>query len=244
MSTPPTHRRRGKPPATTGSPEIPATESSGPDSPARGRSSEPASTQAPGLLRRVNANVVWALITGLAVGFAVGREAYRFGLSGTNATESTASTAFIAAEGAPAQAYAKMADFPAGWVKESDLAARATLLAGLTDAQKTTVMQALNERNCECGCPFGTLAHCLQKDPNCPRSPAVAKVAVDLAKQGKSLGEILTAIDSKQKDMASGQKQAAPPPPTTPQRVELAAWNPRKGPKAAKVTIVEFSDFQ
>ena len=37
---------------------------------------------------------------------------------------------------------------------------------------------------------------------------------------------------------------AAPEPPSTPRPVALAAWNPRKGPKAAKVTLVEFSDFQ
>ena len=33
-------------------------------------------------------------------------------------------------------------------------------------------------------------------------------------------------------------------PPPKPAYVEIAAHNPRKGPKAAKVTIVEFSDFQ
>src|SRR5262249_17541553 len=198
--------------------------------------------------RAVNANAIGGVITGLAVGFAAGREAYRFGLGGGSEaapSSNAASTAFIAAENAPAHVYARIADFPAGWVKDGDLSNGATLLAGLTDAQKTTVMQALNERNCECGCPFGTLAHCLQKDPNCPRSPAMAKLAVDLVKQGKSLGEILTAIDNKQKDMGAGQKPQQPAaPPATPQKVELAAWNPRKGPKAAKVTIVEFSDFQ
>ena len=33
-------------------------------------------------------------------------------------------------------------------------------------------------------------------------------------------------------------------PPAGPAYVELAAYNARKGPKHAKVTVVEFSDFQ
>jgi len=32
--------------------------------------------------------------------------------------------------------------------------------------------------------------------------------------------------------------------PLKPAYVEIAAWNPRKGPNPAKVTIVEFSDYQ
>jgi hypothetical protein len=198
------------------------------------------------LARRIllRGNVAWALATGLAVGFVIGRETHRFGLADSREGD-PAESAFIAAEAPSVKAYAQMADFPAGWVKDSDLTNRAALLAGLTDAQKTTVMQALNERNCECGCTFGTLAQCLQKDPNCPRSPVITKLAVDLVKQGKGLGEILSAIDAKQKDMAGGKPQvAAPEAPSTPRKVELAAWNPRKGPKEAKVTLVEFSDFQ
>jgi hypothetical protein len=211
------------------------------------RSSEPTDRGRGSGLR---GNVIWALVTGLAVGFAAGREAYRLGLGDGKAADPTvsASTAFIAAENA-VKVYARMAEFPAGWVKDTDLPNGATLLSGLNDTQKTTVMQALNERNCECGCPFGKLATCLQKDPNCPRSPAMAKLAIDLAKQGKGLTEILAAIDAKQAEMGgagkpAAQAQAAPEPPSGPRPVALAAWNPRKGPKAAKVTVVEFSDFQ
>jgi hypothetical protein len=82
----------------------------------------------------------------------------------------------------------------------------------------------------------------LQKDPNCPNSPAIAKVVAGLAKQGKSLDELLAAIDDKQ----SGNKkpQAAPEAPKGPQYIEVAEFNLRKGPKEPKVTIVEFSDFQ
>jgi hypothetical protein len=189
---------------------------------------------------------VWPLIAGLAIGFAVGREAYRFGGGGEGKSADAAASPSAAPDKAAAvKAYAKMADFPSGWLKDADLGNAGSALAGLTDAQKTTVMQAMNERNCECGCGMGSLATCLQKDPNCPRSPQMAKLAVDLVKQGKTVAEIEAAIDAKQKE-AGGNKPAAAAPeqPTGPRLIELAAWNPRKGPKAAKVTIVEFSDFQ
>ncbi len=194
----------------------------------------------------LQANVAWALITGLAVGFAVGREAHRFGLPGSGpeagpAPDSSAASAFIAADSGGRKVYTKSADFPAGWVKDSDLAKGPTLFAGLTDVQKVTVMQALNERNCLCGCTFGTLAECLHKDPNCPNSPAITKSLVELVKQGKNLDALLAAIDEKQK---GGQKPAAAEAPSKPQYIEVAAWNPRTGPKDPKVTVVLFSDFQ
>jgi hypothetical protein len=188
-------------------------------------------------------NVVWALVAGLAVGFVGGREAYRFGGTGGPSTQAgPESSAFIAAETAPSRGHASEAEFPAGWVKSTDLTNADAIFAGLDVAQKTKVMQALNERDCTCGCPFGKLATCLQKDPNCPNSPAIAKMVAGLAKQGKSLDELLAAIDDKQ----SGNKkpQAAPEAPKGPQYIELAEFNMRRGPKDAKVTIVEFSDFQ
>jgi protein-disulfide isomerase len=37
---------------------------------------------------------------------------------------------------------------------------------------------------------------------------------------------------------------AEAPKPTGPRKVDIAAWNPRKGPKGAKATVVIFSDFQ
>lgn len=207
----------------------------------------PTSPSPEGKPSRFQSNVAWALVAGLAIGFAVGREAYRFGLSDTRSqADDGAKSSFIAAEansGSGKKGYQSSAEFPAGWVKDSDLANGATIFAGLTDPQKTTVMQALNERTCDCGCGFGSLAECLHKDPNCPNSPAIAKMAVELVKQGKGLDQLLTAIDDRQKTK-NKPAAAAPAEPATPKYIELAAWNPRKGPKDPKVTVVLFSDFQ
>src|SRR6185295_8670545 len=95
----------------------------------------------------------------------------------------------------------------------ADLASVTTVsgLADLTPAQKVTVMQALNERDCEFGCGMGKIAGCVKKDPNCPRSPNLAKAAIDLVKQGKGLGELLTAIDDKQKPSGGSAKPSEAP---------------------------------
>jgi protein-disulfide isomerase len=105
-------------------------------------------------------------------------------------------------------------------------------------------MQALNERDCECGCGMGKIAGCIKKDPNCPRSPNLGKAAIDLVKQGKGLGEILAAIDDKQKPSGGGAAPTAAAPAGGSKKVMPAAHNLRRGPANAKVTIVEFSDFE
>ena len=78
------------------------------------------------------------------------------------------------------------ASSPRAGPKEADLASvDGVSFAGLTDGQKTTALQALNERDCECGCGMGKIAGCLKKDPNCPRSPNLAKLAIDMVEAGQ-----------------------------------------------------------
>ncbi|HEX3698089.1 MAG TPA: thioredoxin domain-containing protein [Polyangia bacterium] len=194
---------------------------------------------------------IWPLVTGLAVGFLVGRET-----GGGHATTAAgdlapSKTADKSADSVPAgtklpdKTYKAEGEFPAGWMKSADLATVSGLsFDGLTAPQKTTAMQAMNERNCECGCGMGSIGTCVKKDPNCPRSPNLAKLAIQMAKDGKPLPQILAAIDDKQKPAPGAAAPAAQAAPSGPRKIMFAAHNPRLGPKAAKVTIAEISDFQ
>jgi protein-disulfide isomerase len=190
---------------------------------------------------------LWPLITGLAIGFIVGQKTSGGGGHDSGGgDERVAAKKEDAPEGTklPAKIYKAESEFPEGWTKSADLASVNTVsLAGLSDAQKVTVMQALNERDCECGCGMGKIAGCLKKDPNCPRSPNMAKLAIDMVKDGKGLGPILAAIDEKQKPAPGAQKPAAEPP-AGPKKITPFAHDLRRGQKTTKVTIVEFSDFQ
>jgi protein-disulfide isomerase len=194
------------------------------------------------------AATIWPLVTGLAVGFLVGREtAGRAPSSASSGDSAIEKSADKAPEGTklPAKVYKAESEFPEGWTKSSDLTSVTSVsFDGLTPAQKTTVLQALNERDCECGCGMGKIAGCLHKDPNCPRSPNMAKLAIDMVKQGKGLGPILAAIDEKQKPAGGGSAPGAAAPAAGGKKVVPLAHDVRAGSKTAKVTMVEFSDFQ
>src|SRR4051794_17866977 len=159
---------------------------------------------------------IWPLITGLAVGFLVGRETGGHGSAGGGGGEVAAEKAsdkVPAGTKMPAKIFKSESEFPDGWMKEADLASVTSVsFTGLTGPQKVTALQALNERDCECGCGMGKIAGCLKKDPNCPRSPNMAKLAIDMAKQGKPIGEILAAIDEKQKPAGPSPSAGAPAP--------------------------------
>src|SRR4051812_5501907 len=189
---------------------------------------------------------VWPLLTGLAIGFLVGKEVgSRPRGEGGAETAAAVGTKAPAGTKMPAKIFKSESEFPEGWTKSADLASVTTVsLTDLTTAQKTTVMQALNERDCECGCGMGKVAGCIKKDPNCPRSPNLARAAIDLVKQGKGLGEILAAIDDKQKPAAGAAAPTAAAPAGGSKKVVPLAHDQRRGAAATKVTIVEFSDFQ
>ena len=111
---------------------------------------------------------------------------------------------------------------------------------GLTPKAKANVLGILRDHGCVCGCGF-KLAECRVDDPGCAYSTNLAAVAVAAAKAGKSDTEIVAAIN--------GSKWAQGPPQQSNQLLDPAvkipvSGAPVLGPSSAKVTVVEFSDFQ
>ncbi len=174
----------------------------------------------------MKSNTIWALVTGLAVGYLVGQYTERGRAGGGNVD--SARPASASGNGAT--------QIPADWITEKDFKAE-DKFAGLTPQQRYLALKVLNEKPCDCGCPHGNVAKCAKEDPGCPRAPSIIAGAVAAAREGKNYDQIIAAV---KKDNAPSQQA----PAEGPQKVELAAWTPLKGPKSAKVTIVEFSDFQ
>jgi hypothetical protein len=175
----------------------------------------------------MKSNTIWALVTGLAVGFLVGRE---FGTGKSDGQGGKSGSSGSTSGAAPGE-------IPKDWLTEADLKA-GDKMAGMSAGQKWAVLKVMNEKPCDCGCPHGSTAKCLKDDPACPRAPKILEQAIALAKDGKNADQILAAV--KKPDAPAQQPQV----PAGPKKIEVAAWNPVKGPKEAKVTIIEFSDFQ
>src|SRR6185295_17600886 len=99
-------------------------------------------------VQRGGANIWLALVAGLAVGFAVGRE------MGVRSGGHDAEPAKVAAGAAPsANTYKSESQFPAKWMKSSDLTSVSGVdFGGMSDGQKALALQVLNEHKCECGC--------------------------------------------------------------------------------------------
>ncbi len=173
-----------------------------------------------------NANWIVALIVGAAIGFVVGQAVNRPGAS-TNGS--------VAMAGGDRGKSPN--DLPSGYLKEADLPSG--LLTGLSDQQKYSVLKAINEKPCTCGCSNDTIAKCRKNDPTCTTSPKLIDQAIALARQGKSAMEIEAAF--------GGPSKGGNAPPADDSNVVYRAnvgHSPARGPADAKVTIVEWSDFQ
>jgi protein-disulfide isomerase len=108
-------------------------------------------------------------------------------------------------------------------------------LSGLSAAQRTTALAAMRAENCTCGCNM-KIAQCRTQDPGCAYSKRLAYLVVREASAGKKLADIRAEL----------VKSANTPPPLLeeqPTRISTTG-DPVRGPANAKVTIVEFSDFQ
>jgi protein-disulfide isomerase len=106
--------------------------------------------------------------------------------------------------------------------------------SGLSKPQKDAVLVVIRTEPCACGCDM-KVAECRSKDPQCAFSRRLAAFAIRTASAGKSEKVIRAELD----------KYAKEPPPLLDEPVKLSIGEaPFKGPADAKVTIVEFSDFQ
>ena len=108
-------------------------------------------------------------------------------------------------------------------------------LSGLTRTQRVAALSILRSESCSCGCDM-KIAQCRIEDPKCAVSRRLAELVVREASAGKSAKDI----------RADVVKLASQPPPLLedkPVAISIAG-DPMRGPSDAKVTIVEFSDFQ
>lgn len=107
---------------------------------------------------------------------------------------------------------------------------------GLTPQQSKIAFAAMREEGCTCGCQM-KVAECRVKDPACSYSRAISALTVKEAHTGKDLKQLRAAIAA---------ANIAPKPPRLLEDPVTIDTNgaPVKGPADAKITVVEFSDFQ
>lgn len=123
----------------------------------------------------------------------------------------------------------------ADWMKETDLPALNT--TGLKPEQKAALLKLLREEQCSCPCSM-KVAECRVKDPACRDSRTLATIAATEFKAGKNATQVRALFRNTEQMKARREALMNAP-------VEIStAGAPSKGPANARVTIVEFSDFQ
>jgi protein-disulfide isomerase len=106
--------------------------------------------------------------------------------------------------------------------------------SGLTAQQKHVLLTLIRSEGCNCGCVF-KIAECRVKDPKCGFGRSLAAMVARELQEGKS-------PDAIRADLKRRMNEA---PPLLDEAVSIPiAGDPFRGPANAKITLVEFSDFQ
>jgi protein-disulfide isomerase len=105
---------------------------------------------------------------------------------------------------------------------------------GLSAAKKQTALRIMQSEGCSCGCGM-KLAECRVKDPSCGFSRKLTGAVVKETLAGKDAAAIRAEL----------KRISEEPPPVLDDAVTIStAGDPVLGPANARMTIVEFSDFQ
>ena len=108
-------------------------------------------------------------------------------------------------------------------------------LSTLTPAQKQAVLRITRQQDCSCLCGM-KVAECVNRDPNCTYAKTLVAIAIKGVQDGKSLVEISKLMDA-------SPKAHRPKLLEDPVKIPVNG-SPERGPKDARITLVEFSDFE
>jgi protein-disulfide isomerase len=105
---------------------------------------------------------------------------------------------------------------------------------GLSAEQKRTLFTLIRAQSCSCGCTMH-VAECRVKDPRCGVSRGLAAMVARELREGKTAEAIRADLERRTKEA----------PPVLDEAVKIPIEDaPVKGPANARITLVEFSDFQ